>query len=75
MGELADYKITFTRNPLLGMWSWKVTTPSGDTLGPFNWGSVTKEDAERQALRRIEIHRATETLSGDELAERVRART
>lgn len=71
MSEQPDYRVTLRRDPLFGLWNYEIQTPDGRTLRPLFGASAGREGAEKQALRRIEIDRSTETLTGTELAARV----
>jgi hypothetical protein len=67
MATVADYKVTFSKLPIFGTWTWRVQTPDGRTLVPYFGLFVEKETAERDALRRIETDLATEHTSGEAL--------
>lgn len=64
--RLDGYEVTFSRHPLLGWWTYRITTPTGSVLRPFG-SFVEKPAAERSALHRIETDLCTETVSGAEL--------
>lgn len=75
--DLDGYTITFRQNAIFGTWSWQAKTPNDEALaGPLlGLGWTQKTEAERDALRRIRRHEATERISGAALEARVTARS
>jgi hypothetical protein len=64
-----DYKISFRQSRIIGTWSYIIKTPDGRRLYPVIMGTFAmKESAERDALRRINLDRATYEMTGTELA-------
>jgi hypothetical protein len=73
--ELNDYKVTFFKQPLFGFWSYEIKRPDKRILRPMVvmgfGGSQGRANAEAAALRQIKADMATETLSGQELADKL----
>lgn len=69
--EISEYSVRFSRNPILGCWTWTATTPDGRTIAALFGMFINREAAERDALHRIEIDASRETVSGSELQRRV----
>jgi hypothetical protein len=75
MKDLSKYEATFGRSPM-GTWFWQVKTPGDGVMRPIFGGVfMNKENAEKDALRRIEIHASRETVDGAALQRRVEQST
>lgn len=71
--ELSGYSVEFMRNPLLKTWGFIIRTPDGRRLLPLApLGFVSRESAETEALRRMQIDADRDTMTGPELAAKIR---
>lgn len=68
--DVSEFTVTFRRDPIFGFWSWAANAGETKLRGPLMGSCVSKEGAERDALRRLRLHCDRYELSGDELAER-----
>lgn len=65
--NVSDFKITFKRDPFFGFWFWIAKGKGIKLNGPSFGMCVTKEGAERDALRRLRLYCDEYKLSGAEL--------
>lgn len=70
--DLDGYNVTFVRDAFFGFWRWEAETPGGESLsGPLFGLCALKENAEKDAARRIRMHAERETVNGTALLARV----
>ena len=73
MSDLSGYSVEFFKVELFNTWSYRITTPTGQTFGPLLAVTFSsKEKAEKNALHRIENHQRKYRLTGEELKNKIK---
>lgn len=64
--DLSGYTVTLSQATMMGMWTWEIETPDGNTLTSL-LAFIDKSNAKKDALKVIERHHADETMDGNAL--------